>query len=626
MALHDSRPRKVVSLNNNNQNFIIKRNQSNTTTTTQLNPNTQSFSASSIPNTSRLSASINNGHPIKAKIKLSPAINRPSASPSPSTGSVPHITRPSAASHKYSSTSSVITARVVKSSKALHQISSRPNSPFRPISHAKDIVLSPHVTQRPSPSRSRANTHSDRCPSQLDSDCFSSASSTSANADGGSELSRTHPLGLSTRSKSVQTSHLSSSNLDFNHLTTYTPHGFDHHHQPLKAPDEKPFKASTNQSRSPSLTHKPTHSLISNITSSEVSHSSPSLASPVNIINRHTISEIPRTRDLPSDSTAASSPSQRPTSNDSSSNSKTGFNETWTQPAHSTTDGEPSTSSMPAPVDPKQTVEEDWEILNDKEMIGEEANGEGAVSEQVPEVVEEVEEVREDEARVNRKILDLEISNSSLLAINARLERTKLKQASEIRELRKKMRERSLVPSLRAYPTDDGQSSLHSGPEESDAENISQESLKIESLMKEDEKFSDVMRVLENLIGRAREALEYQPGEKELMNKRVLNRVEIGVEEEEENEMDVGDLSRSVSINQELGQIEETIGTDGMAGDHDSKNDPPIKPLAQQQHITTTNLTRQTRSPSPFKPHNHNQTDPKHLNRINQKPNIKIFH
>lgn len=45
------------------------------------------------------------------------------------------------------------------------------------------------------------------------------------------------------------------------------------------------------------------------------------------------------------------------------------------------------------------------------------------------------------EAKTNRKILDLEITNKSLLAINGGLEVTKLKQAREIRELKKRLRE-----------------------------------------------------------------------------------------------------------------------------------------------------------------------------------------
>uniref|UniRef100_V5E4H3 Uncharacterized protein n=2 Tax=Kalmanozyma brasiliensis (strain GHG001) TaxID=1365824 RepID=V5E4H3_KALBG len=51
-----------------------------------------------------------------------------------------------------------------------------------------------------------------------------------------------------------------------------------------------------------------------------------------------------------------------------------------------------------------------------------------------------------DEARVHRKLLDLEITNRSLLAINSALEVTKLKQAREIRELKKRLRDGKGLP------------------------------------------------------------------------------------------------------------------------------------------------------------------------------------
>ncbi|KXN88848.1 hypothetical protein AN958_06718, partial [Leucoagaricus sp. SymC.cos] len=55
------------------------------------------------------------------------------------------------------------------------------------------------------------------------------------------------------------------------------------------------------------------------------------------------------------------------------------------------------------------------------------------------------------EAKSNRKIADLEITNRSLLAINSSLEKTKDRQAKEIRELKRKLRETRLVLPPRAY-------------------------------------------------------------------------------------------------------------------------------------------------------------------------------
>ncbi|KAK8849390.1 hypothetical protein IAR55_004722 [Kwoniella newhampshirensis] len=55
--------------------------------------------------------------------------------------------------------------------------------------------------------------------------------------------------------------------------------------------------------------------------------------------------------------------------------------------------------------------------------------------------VDEVLETNAEEAKVNRKIADLEISNASLLAINKTLEATKSKQRTEILKLRRMLRE-----------------------------------------------------------------------------------------------------------------------------------------------------------------------------------------
>ncbi|KIK70635.1 hypothetical protein GYMLUDRAFT_253979 [Collybiopsis luxurians FD-317 M1] len=54
-------------------------------------------------------------------------------------------------------------------------------------------------------------------------------------------------------------------------------------------------------------------------------------------------------------------------------------------------------------------------------------------------------------AKVNRKIADLEITNRSLLAINSTLEATKHRQAKEIRELRRRLRESRLILPPRTY-------------------------------------------------------------------------------------------------------------------------------------------------------------------------------
>lgn len=66
-------------------------------------------------------------------------------------------------------------------------------------------------------------------------------------------------------------------------------------------------------------------------------------------------------------------------------------------------------------------------------------------------IVEDGMQDMQSEARTNRKIEDLEITNRSLLAINAMLEATKARQAKEIRELKRKLRETRLTLPPKAY-------------------------------------------------------------------------------------------------------------------------------------------------------------------------------
>ncbi|KAE8542281.1 hypothetical protein D1P53_001055 [Cryptococcus gattii VGV] len=63
------------------------------------------------------------------------------------------------------------------------------------------------------------------------------------------------------------------------------------------------------------------------------------------------------------------------------------------------------------------------------------------------------------EAKINRKIADLEISNASLLAINQALEATKSKQRAEIGKLRRRLRETLAFPHLGAGGASGGSAS-----------------------------------------------------------------------------------------------------------------------------------------------------------------------
>ncbi|KAI0322997.1 hypothetical protein OF83DRAFT_3789 [Amylostereum chailletii] len=118
------------------------------------------------------------------------------------------------------------------------------------------------------------------------------------------------------------------------------------------------------------------------------------------------------------------------------------------------------------------------------------------------------------EAKSNRKIEDLEITNRSLLAINSSLEATRHKQAKEIRELRRKLRESRLILPPRAYRA--VKSSLK--PEEvaddedqDDEEEEEEEGDVPDAFTAHDETYKRVRGLLDGLLESARKALASTP-------------------------------------------------------------------------------------------------------------------
>lgn len=112
------------------------------------------------------------------------------------------------------------------------------------------------------------------------------------------------------------------------------------------------------------------------------------------------------------------------------------------------------------------------------------------------------------EAKSNRKIADLEISNRSLLTINATLEASKSKQAKEIRELRRKLRETRL--SLPPVEYRAAKSSW--GPEEmarmEDEDTDEDSELEDATQGNGDEIYKRVRGMLEGMIKQGKDALE----------------------------------------------------------------------------------------------------------------------
>ncbi|KAF9245847.1 hypothetical protein BU15DRAFT_58796 [Melanogaster broomeanus] len=105
------------------------------------------------------------------------------------------------------------------------------------------------------------------------------------------------------------------------------------------------------------------------------------------------------------------------------------------------------------------------------------------------------------EAKTNRKIADLEITNRSLLAINASLETTKNRQAKEIRDLRRKLRESRLILPPRTFKT--VKSALDEDEDDDDSEDIEEGA--------DDGLFLRVRGMIEGLVESGQRALETKP-------------------------------------------------------------------------------------------------------------------
>ncbi|KAG8877513.1 hypothetical protein FRB97_003376 [Tulasnella sp. 331] len=117
------------------------------------------------------------------------------------------------------------------------------------------------------------------------------------------------------------------------------------------------------------------------------------------------------------------------------------------------------------------------------------------------------------EARSNRKIADLEITNRSLMSINMMLEATKVRQAKEIRDLRRRLRETRLVLPPRAF------AALRSSDASSVAPDVDVAGAGAENDGEDDEDsdvaegevdqiYDRVSGMIERMLGHAKEAVE----------------------------------------------------------------------------------------------------------------------
>ncbi|KAI6031443.1 hypothetical protein BKA83DRAFT_387845 [Pisolithus microcarpus] len=128
------------------------------------------------------------------------------------------------------------------------------------------------------------------------------------------------------------------------------------------------------------------------------------------------------------------------------------------------------------------------------------------------------------EAKTNRKIADLEITNRSLLAINASLETTKNRQAKEIRDLRRRLRESRLILPPRTYEAVKS-SFANDDDDEPDGDDDGDGSEDIEGV--EDAGFERVKHLVDALIQSGKCALESKPEEFRNNSAKVLNADEV---------------------------------------------------------------------------------------------------
>jgi hypothetical protein len=173
------------------------------------------------------------------------------------------------------------------------------------------------------------------------------------------------------------------------------------------------------------------------------------------------------------------------------------------------------------------------------------------------------------EAKTKRKILDLEITNKSLLAINSGLEVTKLKQAREIRDLRRRLREgRGLGDRLGLETGERADAALTSATEDEDE--LSEEENEETPLNAELEEAHQRCKLLiDTMVSQARHAImSTYESERRSAGNRVLHPAELDGfgnnhethEEDDPHDADVdvdaGALSQSISgLTQESSEL-----------------------------------------------------------------------
>ncbi|KAG0700661.1 hypothetical protein DFH29DRAFT_930815 [Suillus ampliporus] len=151
-------------------------------------------------------------------------------------------------------------------------------------------------------------------------------------------------------------------------------------------------------------------------------------------------------------------------------------------------------------------------------------------------------------AKSNRKIADLEITNKSLLAINTSLETTKNRQAKEIRDLKRKLRESRLILPPRAFRAVESR--------EREVEEVDDDDSEEGEDGAGDKVYARVKDILDRLLESGRKALERTPDDfRQGLSAKVLNADEVRTWRDSGQEYDAildgrnsGDIDRTVLL------------------------------------------------------------------------------
>lgn len=176
------------------------------------------------------------------------------------------------------------------------------------------------------------------------------------------------------------------------------------------------------------------------------------------------------------------------------------------------------------------------------------------------------------EARVHRRLLDLEITNKSLLVINDGLEKTKLRQTKELSDLRRKLRE-GRFSLAGAAPVGDAEGEVEEDEDYLDAEDGEEEEGEEDPEL--EASHARCKTLIEHMMAQARAAIAYEFVDETAKKggNRVLHPAEMAEmeeerkerrrkeKEEEERKIAEGDVSLPVETEEEASSADVTVDT-----------------------------------------------------------------